>query len=288
MKIALILPESRKAAVLNEFGNFISCSETEKVQLEGWLLPETEYSEPLLDALCAHYAQSPANVLLFPSGWQGAELATRLACRLKGEAWSAVSGVNITQKTVHKNACGGALVATLRLQNKPWCLSVASSPGAGNWQPEIEYSQIPVAEQKPAWLVECTSIAEESASGLAEARLVLAVGRGVGSQQAMEQVEACASALGMETGASREAVMHAWCSMDKLLGMSGTQVAADVCIAAGVSGAPAFISGIAHSRFIVAINSDPQAAIFRHADVGIVDDLLPVLAELQNCVREDI
>ncbi|SQA99750.1 Electron transfer flavoprotein large subunit [Cedecea neteri] len=255
---------------------------------EAWLLPEHEYCEPLLDGLHTHFASAPVDMLLFPSGWQGAELATRLAHRLEGEAWGAVSEADFTQPMVRKNAYGGALVATLRLHNKPWCLSVAASPGAKTWQPEMEYVQIPVAAQKPGWLVESAAIADEAESGLAEARLVLAVGRGVGSPQVMTQVEDIACGLGMETGASREAVMHAWCSMDKLLGMSGTQVAADVCIAAGISGAPAFISGIAHSRFIVAINNDPQAAIFRHADVGIVDDLLPVLTELQNCVREDI
>lgn len=288
MKIALILPEARKAAAMNEIGHFLSRSGIEKVQPEGWLLPEAECMEPQLDALYAHYARAPADILLFPSGWQGAELATRLAYRLKGEACTAAAGADFAQRLVSKNAWGGALVATLRLQNNPWCLSVAAAPGAESWQPEIDFFPIPVAEQKPDWLVECTAVADESASGLAEAKFVLAVGRGAGSSQAMEQIEACAIAMGMQTGASREAVMHAWCSMDKLLGMSGIQIAADVCLAAGVSGAPAFISGIAHSRFIVAVNSDPQAAIFRHADVGIVDDLLPVLAELQNCVREDI
>ncbi|WPU23886.1 electron transfer flavoprotein subunit alpha/FixB family protein [Cedecea neteri] len=288
MKIAVILPEARKASALNEIGHFISRSEMAQTQFEGWLLPENEYSEPLLEGIGAQFARSPVDMLLFPSGWQGAELATRLAYRLQGEAWGAVSEASFAQQVVRKRAYGGALVAALRLQNKPWCLSVAAAPGAKTWQPEIEYCQIPVAEQRPAWLVESAAIEDETASGLAEASLVLAVGRGVGSPQAMAQVEDIALGLGMETGASREAVMHAWCSMDKLLGMSGTQVAADVCIAAGVSGAPAFISGIAHSRFIVAINHDPQAAIFRHADVGIVDDLLPVLTELQNCVREDI
>ncbi|WP_052045533.1 electron transfer flavoprotein subunit alpha/FixB family protein [Cedecea neteri] len=288
MKIAVILPEARKVSVLNEIGHFIARSEMAPEHFEAWLLPESECSEPLLEGLYTHFLRAPVEMLLFPSGWQGAELATRLAHRLQGEAWSAINDANFARQVVRKNAYGGALVAELQLQNKPWCLSVAAAPGAKTWQPEMEYVQIPVAPQKPAWLVESGAIANEAASGLADARLVLAVGRGVGSPQVMVQVEEIACGLGMETGASREAVMHAWCSMDKLLGMSGTQVAADVCIAAGVSGAPAFISGIAHSQFIVAINNDPQAAIFRHADVGIVDDLLPVLTELQTCVREDI
>ncbi|WP_336709412.1 MULTISPECIES: electron transfer flavoprotein subunit alpha/FixB family protein [unclassified Cedecea] len=288
MKIALVLPEARPASALSEIGHFIACSEMAPEHVEAWLLPESEFSEPLLEGLYTHFVPAPVDMLLFPSGWQGAELATRLAHRLQGEAWSAINDADFARQVVRKNAYGGALVAELQLHNKPWCLSVAAAPGAKPWQPEIEYVPIPVAAQKPAWLLESGAIADEAESGLADARLVLAVGRGVGSPRAMAQVEEIASGLGMETGASREAVMHAWCSMDKLLGMSGTQVAADVCIAAGVSGAPAFISGIAHSRFIVAINNDPQAAIFRHADVGIVDDLLPVLTELQTCVREDI
>jgi len=287
MKIALVVPGSENLP-FNEFGNFVANSRLGQVEYQHWQLPPTDFTENALAALAAQFAEGAADVLLFPSGWQGAELSTRLACRLGGDALSNVShGDFVDQCSVHKTVCGGAMIAELKLQKMPWCLSVAAAPGAEDWQPACPTVQLAVEETQPEWLVSQSTITKENASGLAEAKRVLAAGRGVENADNMQRLSALAAKFGAEPGASREAVMHAWCGLDRLIGVSGAQVAPEICIVAGVSGASAFSSAISRSQFIVAINNDPQAAIFRQADVGIVDELLPVLEALAEIVTAE-
>jgi len=100
----------------------------------------------------------------------------------------------------------------------------------------------------------------------------------------MDRVKELARQLGAQTGASRQVVMNAWCEMDSLVGMSGTLIAPEICIVAGVSGASAFSAGIRDSQLIIAINNDADAAIFTLADVVLVDEMMPVLEALVACV----
>ncbi|WP_447874422.1 FAD-binding protein [Serratia fonticola] len=113
---------------------------------------------------------------------------------------------------------------------------------------------------------------------------MLAIGEGAGSAGQVAHMQQLATRIGAELAASRPVVMNAWCEMDRLLGMSGAIIAPEVCIAAGISGAPAFAIGIRHSKLIVAINQDPQAAIFAQADVGIVGDMHEVLEALAHAL----
>ena len=71
-----------------------------------------------------------------------------------------------------------------------------------------------------------------------------------------------------------------WGGMHRLIGVSGTIARPEVCIAAGVSGAGAFYAGIEKSKFIIAINNDPQPRIVKAADVAVIDDYKAVMEEL--------
>jgi electron transfer flavoprotein alpha subunit len=121
--------------------------------------------------------------------------------------------------------------------------------------------------------------------GWADADVILAVGQGVGSGENMAILESVAKTLNAGVGASRPVVMNAWADMNRLIGMSGSRVSPKLCIAVGVSGNAAFSIGIQDSEFVVAINTDRTAPIFRIADVGIVDDLMAVLAALERLVE---
>jgi electron transfer flavoprotein alpha subunit len=287
MKIALVATGDENLT-LNEFGSFLANSRLAQMECERWQLPPMEMAENGLSALAAQFARSPVDMLLFPSGWQGAELATRLAFRLGGDALCNVSqGEFIDRCSVHKTVCGGAMIAELGLQKMPWCLNVVAAPGAEDWLAACPTIQLEIEATQPEWLIGQSIIVEESASGLAQAKRVLAAGRGAENADNMRRLSELAATLGAEPGASREAVMHAWCGMERLIGVSGAQVAAEICIVAGVSGASAFTSAIGHSQFIVAINNDPRAPVFAQADVGIVDELLPVLEALAEIVTEE-
>ena len=112
----------------------------------------------------------------------------------------------------------------------------------------------------------------------------MVVGQG-GEDVDADKITALAQSLGMEAGYSRARVMNGGYDANRLVGISGQLLAAEVCIVAGASGAAALMAGVKDCQFIVAINHDASAPVFSQADVGIVDDWQPVLDALANCVE---
>jgi electron transfer flavoprotein alpha subunit len=114
------------------------------------------------------------------------------------------------------------------------------------------------------------------------AEILLAVGRGVGSAEALPGLERLASLLRAALVASGPPVEAGWVSRTRKVGQSGRTVAPRVYLALGISGAPQHLAGIARARTIIAVNTDPNARIFDVADHGAVADLFEVAAELER------
>jgi electron transfer flavoprotein alpha subunit len=119
-----------------------------------------------------------------------------------------------------------------------------------------------------------------------EADIIVSGGGGVGSKDNFRLVEEAASALGGTIGASRIAIDNRWVPRERQIGQSGRTVKPQLYIACGISGASHHIMGMKDSEFIVAINTDPHAHIFRLADVGIIGDLFQVLPAITNEIRK--
>lgn len=117
---------------------------------------------------------------------------------------------------------------------------------------------------------------------LTKSEIIVAVGRGIKSQENIALAQELADALGADLAASRPICDNEWLPIDRQIGSSGQTVAPKVYVALGISGAIQHIVGMKNSGTIVAINKDPEAPIFDIADYGIVGDLfeaVPVMIE---------
>jgi electron transfer flavoprotein alpha subunit len=121
---------------------------------------------------------------------------------------------------------------------------------------------------------------------LEDAEIIVAGGRGLGSPESYKLVEELADALGGLPGASRPIVDDGWVDSSRQVGLTGKITRPALYVAAGISGASQHMAGCSAAKTIAAINSDPDAAIFRYARYGIVHDCLEILPELIRAAKE--
>lgn len=121
---------------------------------------------------------------------------------------------------------------------------------------------------------------EAEGMNLENANVVVAGGGGIGSKEGFETLEAFARVLGAAVGATRVPVDEGWVPHSLEIGQTGKIVSPGLYIAVGISGATQHITGILGSKYIVAINKDPDANIFKVSNLGVVADYRKLLETL--------
>ena len=120
---------------------------------------------------------------------------------------------------------------------------------------------------------------------LADAKVVVSGGRGVGSTDGFGPLEDLAALLGAAVGCSRAVTISGWRSHTAQVGQTGTKIAPELYIAAGISGATQHMAGCKASKKILAINKDPEAPIMTMADYAVIGDLHQVIPAISAEIR---
>jgi electron transfer flavoprotein alpha subunit len=178
---------------------------------------------------------------------------------------------------------GGQLHATVRTP-LPAVFAVNSvalheEPQAGAPAQRETLAPPPALDALQSSFVEALEPPDEGVD-LSSAEMIVCVGRGIGGAENVELAEELAEALGAELAASRPVIDSGWVAKARQIGKSGATVTPRLYLGLGVSGAPEHVEGMQGSELIVAVNTDPGAAIFNIAHYGAVADLFDVADEL--------
>lgn len=242
-------------------------------------------SAPLAAALAGRIGEDSPDLILFGQAYNDRDVAGRLAARIGVGVLSNASDVRLTDGGVETDheIFGGSQMATASASVGPFIVLVRpkSFPAepSGGGMPEVSSLDLPDTGRAEARVVE-SHVEEREGPQLGDAAVVITGGRGLGSAEAWNLIDALAKPLGAATGATRAIVDSGWVPYNKQVGQTGKTVKPDVYIAAGVSGAMQHLVGMKDSGTIIAINKDPDAPIFSVADLGIVGDVHKVLPQL--------
>ena len=218
-------------------------------------------------------------VVILPASVDGKDLAARLAARLGcGLAQDCTqiacdNGVVKAKRPIFAGKCyawcewkEGALPIISCRPNVMDCLAPMQDKKA---ETEVVAAAVPAARSRVHGMDLDTSGKVE----LTEAEIIVSGGRGMKGPENYAMLEELARILGAAVGASRAAVDSGWRPHSDQVGQTGKVVNPNLYIAVGISGAIQHLAGMGSSKFIVAINKDPDAPIFSKADFGIVEDL---------------
>ncbi len=138
----------------------------------------------------------------------------------------------------------------------------------------------------PRLVVEEIEASAEGKQDVTEAEIIVSGGRGMQGAENWHLIEDLAKTLGAATGASRAVVDAGWRDHGEQVGQTGKTVSPNLYVACGISGAIQHQAGMTSSKYIVAINKDPEAPIFKIADYGIVGDVFQVLPKLTEEIKK--
>lgn len=227
-------------------------------------------------------------IFLAGSTVQGKDLSARLAARLN--AGLATESVKLRlengQLIATRPVFGGKVIAEVALSGTPQMATLRPNvvPVAENPKPQAVEKISPVLGEIRTRVTE-----KKQTSGakidLTEADIVISGGRGMGGPD-FSVIEDLADILGAAVGASRSAVDEGWRPQSDQVGQTGKTVSPKLYMACGISGAIQHLAGMRTSEYIVAVNKDPEAPIFKVADFGIADDLFKVIPAVTEKIKK--
>lgn len=250
-------------------------------------------ADAYLAALAQVASKAAPQVILLADDSRGRELAPRFAHRLNGGVVTEVTAIEEDGATMlfQRQMYGGRTIATFAAQRFPVVATVkprAMEPAVEQADRSGEEVAIMVSLEASLLRTRVIEKVGEEVRGvkLENAKVVVSGGRGLKGPEPFKQLEELAQLLKGAVGASRAATDAGWVPASWQVGQTGKTVNPDLYIAVGISGATQHLAGMTSSKTIVAINTDPDAPIFKVAHLGIVGDFKALLPKFIAKCRE--
>jgi len=238
-------------------------------------------------------------IVLFGATAVGRDLAPRVAARLQTGLASDCTGLEIAKDGTQnlqmtRPAFGGNLMETIVCPEcRPQLATVR--PGVMRKRKPLENTSVPVerldltipASEKNVKIVRVLP-KKTGKMDIRDAKILVSGGRGMGCGENFKMLEKLAAMLGGTVSSTRACVDAGWVEKELQVGQTGKTVHPNLYLACGISGAMQHLAGMGDSDFIMAINSDEGAPIFKVADLGIVGDALKIIPLLTEEVKKVI
>lgn len=231
-----------------------------------------------------------ASVLLLSHNNTGKALAPRLSVKLKAGLGSALIQlpVSVEPFTVCKKVFSGKAFAYITIKSDIKILTLMQN----SFETVLSQNNATIESFSPELdegiiKTEVTDVQKQTGKIiLTDAEIIVSGGRGMISPDNWGPLEELAELLGAATACSRPVSDEEWRPHSEHVGQTGKNIAPNLYIACGISGAIQHLAGVSSSKYIVAINEDNEAPIFEAADYGIVGDVHKVLPELIKTIKE--
>jgi electron transfer flavoprotein alpha subunit len=230
-----------------------------------------------------------AAVVLVPFTAMGRDLAPRVAARTGAGLVSDCVALSVKDGRLEarRPVYAGKAYATVRWEGETQIASLRPNVFAmGTADPahtaEVRKGTVDTTARAKVTAVHATASGKVE---LTEAQIIVSGGRGLKGPENFHLVESLAGAFGAAVGASRAVVDAGWVDHQYQVGQTGKTVSPTLYVACGISGAIQHLAGMSSSKFIVAINKDPDAPIFKVANYGIVGDLFVLLPKLTEAAK---
>jgi len=233
-----------------------------------------------------------AEAVFAPGSERGHEVLAHVAARLNLPMAANCLEVDTGDAyEVTRQRWGGTLLEHARLSGEIKLLTAAENelsvePAAEPAEPAVETVDPELSETDLRVSLARVEESDEEGIPLGEARVVVGGGRGVGSAEDFDKLEELAELLDAALGSSRAAVNEGWRSHDDQIGQTGAKISPHLYIPCGISGAVQHMVGCKGAENILAINTDPEAAIVDRADYAVLADLHEVVPALNEALRE--
>ena len=249
--------------------------------------PISWHPEMWSDAVVQTMKHFDIGTLLGLSSPQGKDLLPRIAASLDAPLIMDCLAVDPVEKTVKKSQYSGKVVATMKTHGafhiygvRPNAIEAAFNPCEAECLTHMVHLR---EKQLKVIKIISSSLGDID---LSEADVILSGGRGLENSENFDLLRECAEAMGAAVGASRVAVDSGWVPHAMQVGQTGKTVSPKAYIACGISGSVQHFAGMKTSGLIIAVNTDPNAAIMSKCDYFAVADLFDVVPELTRRLKQ--